>query len=74
MGAGLVRLGGLTVRACRADRIVNFCESFGLGIGHRGPWAADWPQAISRIDRPGFFAVNKRTVGDLARNPGARRG
>ena len=45
MGAGLVRLGAVPALACRADRIVNFCESCGLGVGHRGPYAAHWPQA-----------------------------
>jgi hypothetical protein len=37
MGSHQVRLGAVTALACRADRIVNFCESFGLGVGHRGP-------------------------------------
>jgi hypothetical protein len=45
MGSGLVRLGAVPALACRAGRIVNFYESFGLGVGHRGPYAARWTQA-----------------------------
>ena len=45
MGSGLWRLGAVPALACRADRIVNFYESFGLGVGHRGLYAANWPQA-----------------------------
>jgi hypothetical protein len=45
MGSHQVRLGAVTVRAYRADRIVKSCDSFGLRVGHGGPWAADWPQA-----------------------------
>jgi hypothetical protein len=39
MGAGLGRLGGLTVRACRAGRIVKSCDDFGLGLARCGPSA-----------------------------------
>ena len=47
MGSHQVRLGAVTAIACRADRTVNFCESFGLGVSHRGPWAADLLQAAT---------------------------
>jgi hypothetical protein len=52
MGSHQVRLGAVTVRAYRADRIVKSCDSFGLRVGHGGPWAADWPQAASPIAIP----------------------
>jgi hypothetical protein len=36
MGGHQVRLGAVTVPACRGCRIVKFCEYLAPGIGHRG--------------------------------------
>jgi hypothetical protein len=47
MGDRSAGLGAVTVPAFRADRTVKFYESFGLGVSHRGPWAADLLQAAT---------------------------
>jgi hypothetical protein len=52
MGGHQVRLGAVTALACRGCRIVKFCESFGLGVSHRGPYAADLRAGGSPIAIP----------------------
>jgi hypothetical protein len=55
MGGHQVRLGAVTGPAFRADRMLRVCESFGLGVSHRGPWAADLLQAATYRIRAAFL-------------------